>query len=79
MSNRTLIEINHDRAHDIDRALEFKSTLYRYLCSGSSDDADLLEMFGVKVIAMRHHADNFHIPNGTPGFPLKAPADGEGS
>ena len=68
MSNRTLIEINHDFSHRLD--VEFLATIDRYLASGSRDDAEALERYGVRVIGMRHHSGRF-VLDGTPdGFPV---------
>ena len=67
MSIRTLIEINHDyTARDSDGLL---AALQLYLNSASREHAEALERYGIRVIGMRHHADNF-ILRGTPdGFP----------
>jgi hypothetical protein len=68
MSNRTLIEINHDYAGHLGDG--FKVALLRYLRSASAETAKDLEQFGVRVIGMRHHSGNF-ILDGTPeGFPV---------
>jgi len=64
---RTLIEINHDYAYDVTHGLI--PVLQRYLASGSRDDAEALERFGVRVIGMRHHADKFVISAKADGFP----------
>lgn len=69
MSIRTLIEINHDYSQGL--GVEFLAALQQYARSTHPDDAERLEDMGVRVIASRHHADDFRIPNGTPGFPLK--------
>jgi len=68
MSIRSLIEINHDKTHELDAA--FLEVLRLYLTSGDSRWAQVLDLYGVRVISQRHHADNFRVPNGTPGFPL---------
>jgi hypothetical protein len=69
MSNRTLIEINHDFYHRLDD--DFVPTLNRYLRSASRETAEALELYGVRVIGMRHHSGNF-ILDGTPdGFPVQ--------
>jgi hypothetical protein len=61
MSNRTLLEINHDYAGMIDMNPQaFAYALTRYLASGSSRDVgDELRQFGVRVGPMRHHTDPF--------------------
>ena len=67
MSNRTLIEINHD--FWMQACLpSFVDDLIRYLGAGDSKTAERLEQYGIKVIAMRHHSEDFRIPDGTPGF-----------
>lgn len=71
MSNRTLIEINHDYAGQIlNEDIAFVTRLYRYLCSASRETAEELERFGVKVIGMRHHSGNFILDGEPEGFPV---------
>jgi hypothetical protein len=68
MSNRTLIEINHDALEVSDGLLE---ALHRYVKSASRENADWLKHYGIHVIGMRHHSGNF-ILDGTPdGFPVQ--------
>lgn len=77
MSMRTLIELNHD--YDWFDNLEAVAWLRRYRASGSREDAEALERFGIKVIGMRHHADKFIIDGRADGFPphyLPTPGDG---
>ena len=77
MSNRTLIELNHDYQHELGSA-EFAQLLRNYLGSGHKDDAVALERFGARVVGIRHHADKFIIDANADGFPplyLK-PAEG---
>lgn len=63
MSNRSLIEVNHDFAGIIDRATEgqVERALLRYLRSGDRNSAENLEQYGIRVFGMRHHSDAFHI------------------
>lgn len=69
MSNRTLIEINHDLADELGAG--FDRALVRYLKSASRESAAALESYGVRVLRMRHHSGNFII-DGTPdGFPVQ--------
>lgn len=70
MSNRTLIEINHDCAHAIDRAGtgDFERALLRYLRSAGRDEAKYLERYGVRVFGMRHHSEGFAIKWGCHEF-----------
>ena len=63
MSNRSLIEINHDYAAVIglNDPVDFKEALIRYLRSANQPHADDLKRFGVRVIGMRHHSDPYRI------------------
>lgn len=62
MSNRTLIEINHDHwSHIKDRPQQFADAVCRYLGSGSVSYAEELEYYGIRVFGMRHHTDAFDI------------------
>lgn len=71
MSNRTLIEINHDYCYQIEQGgALFLSLLRQYLRSGDKQRMnEHLERFGVRVITMRHHSEPFYIEEGTDGFP----------
>lgn len=69
MSNRTLIEINHDRLPEMGD--DFLQALQRYVRSANWETAADLDRYGVHVIGMRHHSGNFII-DGTPdGFPVQ--------
>lgn len=70
MSNRTLIEINHDFAAYLNNP-EFVIRLRQYLSSASKEAAAALSPFGVKVLGMRHHSDQFYIEGEPDGFPVK--------
>lgn len=62
MSNRTLIEINHDLWHKIkENPLRFAGDVIRYLGSGSPECAEQLERYGLRVFGMRHHSDEYEI------------------
>ena len=63
MSNRTLIEINHDFTGEIDKAPtgSLENALLRYLRSADKQNAEALEQFGIRVFGMRHHSDPFSI------------------
>lgn len=58
MSIRTIIEINHDRAHLIDSArYEFCNLLDLAIRSSSRENWERLERFGVRLILTTHHSD----------------------
>jgi len=62
MSNRTLIEINHDYSHRIgDAPSKFATDLAYFLATGSDKDAEDLEQYGIRVIGMKHHSDGHTI------------------
>lgn len=62
MSNRTLMEFNHDHAYSVERDPEgFVRAVSLYLSSGSRREAEALERYGVTVIRMRHHSDDFMV------------------
>lgn len=63
MSNRTLLEINHDCSGAIDRAPsgQFERALLRYLRSASKENAAALEPYGIRVFGMRHHSEGFKV------------------
>lgn len=79
MSNRSLIEINHDFG-PLDGDLHFVAALAHYLRCADNRTAERLERWGVKVISMRHHSEKFIIDGEAEGFPpqyltkAKAPA-----
>lgn len=67
MSNRTLIEINHDYTSEMGG--RFLIALVQYMRSGSmSSGNEDLEEFGVRIISQRHHSEKYHIPPNAPGF-----------
>lgn len=69
MSLRTLLEFNHDYAALGRDGLQ--EALQLYLNSASREHAEALEVYGIRVIGMRHHSGNF-IVEGTPdGFPVR--------
>lgn len=58
MSQRTIVEINHDIAHikyAVD-ALELAECLNRAVASGSYESWDLLERWGFRRITQLHHS-----------------------
>lgn len=70
MSNRTLIEINHDYAGRLDD--EFLKRLGYYLGNGNRETAAELEHYGIRVIGMRHHTGNYVIEGRPDGFPVRS-------
>lgn len=66
MSNRTLIEINHDRGDVIKNNPDnFISCLLYHLGTGDELSAKDLEYFGVRVIGMKHHSEGHDITWGS--------------
>ncbi len=62
MSNRSLMEFNHDHWGKIERNHQaFANAICDYLMSASPNHAEALERFGVHVFGMRHHSDGFDI------------------
>jgi hypothetical protein len=62
MSNRTLIEINHDLWHMIkERPQAFTEALICYLGSAGPRTIEPLGHFGIRVFGMRHHSEMFEI------------------
>ncbi len=59
MSQRSIIEINHDYSHVIARdELRFTQLLLSALASGSDMSWDDLERFGIRRIVQCHHSDD---------------------
>lgn len=62
MSNRSLLEFNHDHWHRIKTSSQaFVDALMRYSASASKENAAALEPFGIRVFGMRHHSEGFDI------------------
>lgn len=65
MSNRSLVEFNHDYTGDIERDPEgFLQAILLYLRSGQAEEVSKgrREIFrGIRVFGMRHHSDGFAI------------------
>lgn len=58
MSQRTIIEINHDYLHDIEKdGLLFISFLRRALASGADVDWIPLRHYGINKVVQLHHSD----------------------
>jgi hypothetical protein len=57
VSNRTIVEINHDRWHAIEMdPADFARDLVTFLGSASKRNADELEVYGFRVIETAHHS-----------------------
>lgn len=63
MSNRTIIEINHDYSHQIDHErFEFCEALQEVLRDSSSKEGwATLFRFGVVKFVTAHHSDDRHV------------------
>lgn len=58
MSTRTIVEINHDFAHMIEKNPDsFVRDLMRYLGSAGEDNAARLERYGIRLAWWGHHSD----------------------
>lgn len=60
MSNRSIVEFNHDYAATINArsADEFVPLLMRALNNGFDSDWEKLRSFGIKRVIMAHHSDS---------------------
>jgi len=62
MSNRTLIEINHDCGDSIEKNPEdFVKHLLSYLSGGCERSEEELHYYGIRVIGMKHHSEGHDI------------------
>ena len=63
MSNRTLVEFNHDRCYEIERDADFVVELLARYMRGLDKDAkaELLALYGIRIFGTRHHGDAFDI------------------
>jgi hypothetical protein len=63
MSNRTILEINHDCSRAIDRQrFEFCEALQEVLRDSSSREGwSALSRFGVTKFVTAHHSDDYHV------------------
>ena len=58
MSQRTIVEFNHDLVHRIDEhSLRFTCLIGDALASGSPADWEALEGFGIRRVVQCHHSD----------------------
>jgi len=60
MSQRSIVEINHDYAHKItadDTRMMFTRLLERALASGSDESWEPLSRFGITRITQCHHSE----------------------
>lgn len=69
MSQRTIVEFNHDQAHRIVKDGQlFLGLLERALKSGAVEDWKPLESFGVRRAVQRHHTERCRVVVGTDAF-----------
>ena len=62
MSNRTLIEVNHDFAHDIEaHPVEFLQALAEHLRNVEYHKLPRELFRGVRVIGTRHHTESYAV------------------
>jgi hypothetical protein len=62
MSNRTIIEINHDMSHKIrDNPAAIGEEIAEYTRSVSHESADRLRRYGINVLGTVHHSDKISI------------------
>lgn len=62
MSNRTIIEINHDLWHKIQADPEgFTAEVVEYLRGCSPESRETLARYGVNVLGTVHHSDKIAI------------------
>ena len=60
MSNRSLLEINHDFYGELN-TIAFRDALANYVTNPSLKNQEDLEQFGVRVFGIRHHSVKFEI------------------
>jgi hypothetical protein len=67
MSNRSLVEFNHDFSSEIERdPHHFVEALVAYLRSASPEHSERLRLvYGVTVFGTRHHSDDYSIKWGS--------------
>jgi hypothetical protein len=71
MSNRSIIELNHDNVHEIKAAREeFVRLIIQALNSGSKREWEELERFGVRHATTAHHSDERKVVTRYGEYPL---------
>lgn len=69
MSQRSIVEINHDFSYEIEAHPDvFAALITQALSSGSADDWKPLERFGFKRAVQRHHTERCRISVGADAF-----------
>lgn len=60
MSQRSVVEFNHDYSHEIDRAPsgQVEKLLVQALASGSDESWEPLRRFGITRVVQLHHSDD---------------------
>ena len=71
MSQRTIVEFNHDLTHKIRFSTEFDRLLAIALASGSPDAWRPLERFGLRRIVQLHHSDERKIVTDFGEYPIR--------
>lgn len=75
MSQRSILEINHDFSHELvdtgDRT--FDSLLLRALASGSDESWEPLKAYGIRRIVQVHHSTDRKVVISGPGWETEYP------
>ena len=75
MSQRSVVEINHDFAHKLEGADDvrqiFARLLDRALSSGSDESWEPLQRFGVTRITQCHHSEDRKVVVGDREYPFE--------
>lgn len=61
MSIRTIIEVNHDRLHELMDNPEFAQELWMLLASGDRKSIEHNRIPGIRVLADRHHSQSIEL------------------
>jgi hypothetical protein len=62
MSNRSLMEFNHDRTQEIfEDTPGFIVALDNYLANASKRNVEALKHYGIRIFGMRHHSEPFFV------------------
>lgn len=62
MSTRTIIEINHDYLHDLEKGGHISHELSRFITDGKNwPEVPITRPQGVKVLGQRHHSETLKL------------------